>query len=157
MGEATFEETYRDLVDEVTDVVSRVMGSDIAAEDVVAETFARLHLNYRKVGATNTVDVWVLRSAIELSLEADRNTNGIGSDFGTDHRSAMTALQRMPPRPREALLLSYMTDRPDDELAMGLGLTERKFTSLTRTGLALLRHYLNADVTGATWENEEYE
>jgi DNA-directed RNA polymerase specialized sigma24 family protein len=69
----------------------------------------------------------------------------------------MTALQRMPPRPREALLLSYMTDRPDDELAMGLGLTERKFTSLTRTGLALLRHYLNADVTGATWENEEYE
>jgi len=155
MSEVAFEDTYRDLLPEVNDVVRRVMGSDISADDVVAETFARLHLNFRKVGEQETVDVWVLRAAIELSLEADRTTGGIGSDFGTDHRSAMIALQRMPARPREALLLSYMTDRSDLELARGLGLTERKFTSLTRTGLALLRHYMTEEVAGATWEDDE--
>jgi RNA polymerase sigma factor (sigma-70 family) len=86
-----------------------------------------------------------LRRLARLERRADRNHRPLGADspeqaaiLGEEHRDVLTALQRLPDRQREALVLRYFMDLPEPEIATTMGISQGTVKSTTSRALAAL-------------------
>jgi len=60
-------------------------------------------------------------------------------------RETMTALRRLPPRQREALVLRYFADLSGHETALAMGVSPGTVKSTTSRALAALAHMLHEE------------
>jgi RNA polymerase sigma factor (sigma-70 family) len=64
---------------------------------------------------------------------------------GEEQRAAVAALRRLPPRQREALVLRYFAELPEQETAVAMGVSRGTVKSTTVRALTALGRMLQED------------
>ena len=137
-------------------IAAVMLGSRAAAEDAVHEAFCGMYRRWDQLADPRNALAY-LRSAVmnrcrselrrraRLERRADRNHRPLGADspeqaaiLGEEHRDVLTALQRLPDRQREALVLRYFMDLPEPEIAITMGISQGTVKSTTSRALAAL-------------------
>jgi RNA polymerase sigma-70 factor (sigma-E family) len=136
-----------------------MLGDRHAAEDVVQEAFCGLyrawdrladHRNvpgYLRVSVLNGCRSNLRRArraprALAVPPAASAEADALASE---EQRAAVAALRRLPPRQREALVLRYFAELPEQETALAMGVSRGTVKSTTARALTALGRMLRED------------
>lgn len=151
-----FDEFFYSVLPRVLRVGQRLTGNRQAAEDVATEAFARAYARWSKVGSLTYRDAWVLRVATNLGIDAARRRLTAPAldqeaevlDFAdvialrTTLVAALAALSRSQ---REAVVLRYLIDLSEDEVASALGIRPGTVKSHLHRAVTTLRSKIPPD------------
>jgi RNA polymerase sigma-70 factor (sigma-E family) len=143
--EAEFDRLYR----RAYGVAYVVLGDRAEAEDVAQEALARAYVRWRKV--SEYAGPWVVRVAGNLAIDRIRRrervpgppTLDVEAPNG-DRVDLQRALCALPRRQRDVVVLRYLADLPEREVAMILGCSAGSVKTHASRGLAALRRALDA-------------
>jgi RNA polymerase sigma-70 factor (sigma-E family) len=138
-----------------------MLGDRTAAEDVVQEAFFSLYRHWTRLSGEARVlsylRVTVLngcRSARRQQSRRDQREQvhgWAGPDWDTaeyqvllaeEHRVTLAAIRRLPDRQREALVLRFYLDLPEEQVAEAMGISRGTVKSATSRALAALARML---------------
>jgi RNA polymerase sigma-70 factor (sigma-E family) len=137
-------------------IAAVMLGSRAAAEDAVQDAFCGLFRKWNKLSDPRNALPYVrsavmnrcrseLRRQVRLERRADRNHRPLGADspeqaaiLGEEHRDVLAALQGLPDRQREVLVLRYFMDLPEPEIAAAMGISQGTVKSTTSRAIAAL-------------------
>jgi RNA polymerase sigma-70 factor (sigma-E family) len=150
---------YRSHALGLTRLAFIVLGDRQSAEDVVQEAFCGLFrawdrlpedtnvLGYLRVSVVNgcrTVIRRRKRTPQSMAIPPAPSAEA-AMLVGEERRAAVAALRRLPPRQREALVLRYFADLPEQETAEAMGISRGTVKSTTARALAALGRMLRED------------
>ena len=150
---------YRSHALGLTRLAFIVLGNRQSAEDVVQEAFCGLFriwdrlpddtnvLGYLRVSVVNgcrTVIRRRKRTPQSMAIPPAPSAEA-AMLVGEERRAAVAALRRLPPRQREALVLRYFADLPEQETAEAMGISRGTVKSTTARALAALGRMLRED------------
>ena len=137
----------------------RLLGSRAEAEDVAAETLARAYLRWSRVSAYP--EAWVARVAANLAIDVFRRRVRESGAASSDPAISVTdqhverrldlhrALRSLARRQREVIVLRYLADLPEQDVAAALRCSVGTVKTHAARGLAALRISLaDAEVGG---------
>jgi RNA polymerase sigma-70 factor (sigma-E family) len=150
---------YRSHAVSLTRVAFLMLGDRQSAEDVVQEAFCGLFrawdrlpdeanfIGYLRVSVVNGCRTVIRRrKRTPQSLAVPPAPSAEASMLvGEERRAAVAALRRLPPRQREALVLRYFAELPEQETAEAMGISRGTVKSTTARGLAALGRMLRED------------
>jgi RNA polymerase sigma-70 factor (sigma-E family) len=150
---------YRSHALGLTRLAFIMLGDRQSAEDVVQEAFCGLFrawdrlpdeanvLGYLRVSVVNGCRTVIRRrKRTPQSLTVPPAPSAEASMLvGEERRATVAALRRLPPRQREALVLRYFADLPEQETAEAMGISRGTVKSTTARGLAALGRMLRED------------
>jgi RNA polymerase sigma-70 factor (sigma-E family) len=138
-----------------------MVGDRQAAEDVVQEAFWALYRRWQGLSdpakALGYVRVAVLngcRSVLRYRGRSRQRGAAVAQLWetvesaestalvGEEHRQVLAALQKLPSRQREALVLRFYLDLPEPEIALTMGVSQGTVKSTTSRALAALGRLL---------------
>jgi RNA polymerase sigma factor (sigma-70 family) len=146
----------------MTALARRLLGDAAEAEDVVQEVFVRAWAQApRWQPGIARFDTWLHRVALNLCTDRLRKRRDLplpddwdapdpaaGPDAGLDAEQQSDrvgrALQRLAPRQREAIVLTYYQELPNREAAALMGIQVDALESLLARGRRALREQLGA-------------
>jgi len=107
----------------------RLVGDTELAEDLAAEALARALAHWRRIRSYEFLDAWVLRVVTNLAIAAfavrppiSTNVDVAGPDDVAVLRVTLAqALKALPARQRDAVVLRYLVDMSEDQVARSLG------------------------------------
>ena len=151
MAEAVqFEEVFPELFRLAYRVSFRVLGDRGGAEDVAQEALARTHLRWSRLG--DNPHGWVVTVSTNLAIDRLRRRRRTVESGGepvalvemhlSERIDLARALRRLSRRQREVVVLRYLADWPELEVADVLGCSTGTVKSHASRGLALLRQHL---------------
>lgn len=151
-----FEEEYIALFVRALRVANRILRNEAEAEDVAAETMVRAMSSWKKV---NTYSVpWVSRVAANLAIDVARrrrdslvHNEAFDSQDATDRLALHLALNRLPKRQREALLLHHVVGLNLSETAEAMRLSPTTVKTHLQRGRTRLRHELGDELKRVTY------
>jgi RNA polymerase sigma-70 factor (sigma-E family) len=153
-GALRFEEAFADLYRLAYKVSFRVLGDRGDAEDVAQEALARTHLRWARL--SDRPEGWVVTVATNLSIDRHRRrSRAARSDAEpltlvdphlAERLDLAKALRRLPRRQREVVVLRYLADWSELDVAEALGCSPGSVKSHASRGLNSLRRHL--DVNG---------
>lgn len=156
VGGVQFEEVFPKLFADAYHVAFRIVGHSGEAEDVAAEALARALSNWRRVGAMSSPAGWVMRVVTNLAIDIVRRRRFVidrvverspgPADFDT-RLILREFLHALPRRQRDVLVLRYLADFSEMEIATALGISTGSVKRHTNRGLHRLRWRLN-DLAG---------
>ena len=142
-------------------VALSLLRSPAEAEDVVQDAFVRVLQRRRELAAIQDIRPWLVRIAWNLAIDRTRRlrpqqmddafaANLVSTELPADQalaeakriRQVLAAMERLPPRERQALLLSAMDELSAAEIAVVLGKSESSVRSLLFRARAHLRQRL---------------
>ena len=150
-----FEEAFEDLYLRAYGVAYQLLGRRSEAEDVAQETLARAFVRWRKV--RGYAEAWVVRVAGNLAIDAWRRRQRGDTDVTTEHRTAsapgptgqrvdlLRALDGLSRRQREVIVLRFLADLPEADVAKVLGCSVGSVKQHASRGLAALRSAMGVD------------
>ena len=149
----TFEAAFPELFEQARRLAARLLGDDQAAEDIAAEAMARAWLRWGRLREASYRDAWVMRVAGNLCLDLLRRRRARAAvasapDQTDQHvlRLALAAaLAKLPRRQREAVVLRYLADLPERDVAAALGISPGTVGAHVHRGLNALRQRLGDD------------
>ena len=125
------------------------------AEEIVQDAFVLVHRRLghveRPVAYLRTTVVNLSRSRLRRRLVARRHPGLVERDapaadervgLRDDQRAVITALQRLPRRQREVLVLRYWSELSEDEIAATLGISNGSVKTHAHRGMAALEQEL---------------
>lgn len=130
-----------------------------AAEDLVQDTFVRLHAKWPLVAAAAAPQAYVRRTMVNNYLNStrrksshervvaqipDRAAAGDLADAVADRMLVAALLDALPPRQRAVLVLRFMHDLDDERIAAEIGCRKSTVRSIVARGLTALRDTLDA-------------
>jgi RNA polymerase sigma-70 factor (sigma-E family) len=151
------DETFDDAFDRLFQIAYRaayrLLGSREDAEDVAMEALARAALRWHKL--LPKPDPWVTTVSVNLSLDQwrrrkrsalHRRTMSDGVVEPTDDRriDLVRALEHLPRRERDSVVLRYFGDLTEAQTALALGISLGTVKQHTSRGLDRLRRELGA-------------
>ena len=149
-GVVGFDESFATLFRLAYRVSFRVLGDQGDAEDVAQEALARAHLHWPKLA--DRPEGWVVTVATNLAIDRQRRrrraTPGAKEgvtviDVHMAERMDLTkALRRLPRRQRQVVVLRYLADWSELDVADELGCSPGAVKSHAARGLAALRRHL---------------
>lgn len=138
-----------------------LVGDRASAEDVVQDAFAALHrqwpdlrepgkaLPYARTSVVNGCRMVLRRRSLlrRIGVQHDPPVWSAESAamLGEDRREVMEALQRLPRRRREVLILRFYLDQTDTEIAQTMGISEATVRSTAARALSTLGDLLRED------------
>jgi RNA polymerase sigma-70 factor (sigma-E family) len=136
-----------------------MVGDREAAEDVVQEAFCGLFRAWNRLPDHSRVQGYLRVSVVNGCRSAMRRARHVPRALavpdapsaeadalvGEEQRAAVAALRRLPPRQREALVLRYYADLPEQETALAMGVSRGTVKSTTARALATLARMLRED------------
>ena len=152
-----FDTSFRELYIPAYAVAMRILRDPQDAEDAAAEGLARLAASWRRLQGVDYQRAWVLRVTANVSIDMIRKRRTIATDVGDvpgaplgcdDRVTLAAALAKLPRRQREVVVLRYLADMTEVQVAEHLQITQGAVKQHTRRGLATLR-------TALTGPNEE--
>ncbi len=153
-----FEEFYHRSRDDCFRAVLVSVGDQDAAQELVAEAFARACASWRTVSGHPAPAAWVVRTALNTNVSrwrrrrremlvadpgamADRPAADGTADSIFDPR-IKTALMRLPARQRQVVALRLLLDLDTKQTADALGITPNTVMAHMAQALAALRNDL---------------
>ena len=154
-SEMAFEEAFDALAALAYRVAFRILGSRGEAEDVAQETMARAYVHWRKVHGH--AEPWVAKVSSNLALGIWRKRRSARNGDGpTAHDSEdglvvqrmrlVDALETLPRRQRESVVLRYLADLSETEVAVQLGCSVGAVKQHAHRGLTRLRELLGEEM-----------
>ncbi|MCD0451934.1 SigE family RNA polymerase sigma factor [Actinocorallia sp. API 0066] len=155
VDERTFSALYRDHALGLTRLAYLMLADREAAQDVVQEAFLGLYrrwpslrdkdkaLTYARSAVLNRCRSLLRARRLPLRRTHEPPAWSAESEalLSEDRRQVLTALHRLPPRQREALVLRYFLDLTEEETAQAMGVTRGTAKStVSRALTALSRH-----------------
>lgn len=136
----SFEDVFRSLLPRALSVARRLLGDEGLAEDAASEAFARAHASWRRIGALEYRDAWILRVTANVAVDIARKrgrTSLFGliplggrepSEAGHDETVTNTltlakAIAGLPKRQREIVVLQYFEQMTESDIAASLGVS----------------------------------
>lgn len=146
-----YNERFGELSSIAHRVAYRLLGSRDDARDVTQEAMARLHVHWRR--AEGHAAPWVSKVAANLSIDLIRRRDRAPEPPSrpapemdahvVERIDLVNALAALPRRQREVVVLRYIADLPEDEVAATLGCTAGTVKQHSSRGLAALRGLLH--------------
>jgi RNA polymerase sigma-70 factor (sigma-E family) len=138
---------YAELYQPMVRLAYLLTGSVSVAEDLVQDSFARLHQRWNRV---RTPSAYLRTSVVNACRAFHRRAHrerARFADLASEQVSAETpmvldVLATLPYRQRAALVLRYWEDRPEAEIAEFLGCRPATVRSLVHRGLRTLREVI---------------
>jgi RNA polymerase sigma-70 factor (sigma-E family) len=151
-----FEDRFDELAALAYRIGYRLLGDREEARDVAQEALARAFARWRRVA--RYPEPWVSRVATNLALGALRKRRAPQRpehDHARDHADAMVerhvladALERLPRRQREVVVLRFLADRSEADVAAALGCSVGTVKSHAHRGLGALKAQLATSPLG---------
>ncbi len=142
-----FDAEFASLWSRAYGVAYVVLGDRGESEDVAQETLARASVRWKKVSAY--AEPWVVRVAGNLAIDRVRRrqrARGLPTHDlpGVDAQRVdlQRALLTLSPKQREVVMLRYLVDLPEAEVAQTLGCSVGTVKTHASRGLAALRKSL---------------
>lgn len=132
----------------------RLVGSEVVAEDLAAEALARAYARWPHVRSHPNPDAWLLRVVGNLAIDHMRRSRHTGpapleEPVGNDrpehdavlHVDLARAVHRLSSRQQEVVVMRYLVDLSEDEVASSLGMSNGSVkTHLSRASSRLREH-----------------
>jgi RNA polymerase sigma-70 factor (sigma-E family) len=142
-----FDTEFEQLWSRAYGVAYVVLGDRGESEDIAQETLARALVRWKKISAY--AEPWVVRVAGNLAIDRVRRqqrTGGVPTQDVPDLSAQRVDLQRaliaLSPKQREVVVLRYLVDLPEAEVAHSLGCSVGTVKTHASRGLAALREQL---------------
>jgi len=149
-----FEEAFDTLYRRAYGVAYQLLGVRAEAEDCAQEALARAFSRWRQV--REYAEPWLVRVAGNLAIGTWRKRHRLrplddrreGRSAGPDGRriDLHRALRTLSRRQREVVVLRYLADLPEAEVARVLGCSPGTVKQHASRGLAALRNELGSEV-----------
>jgi RNA polymerase sigma-70 factor (sigma-E family) len=161
-----FEEAFEDLYLRAYGVAYQLLGRRSEAEDVAQETLARAYVRWRRI--RSYAEAWVVRVAGNLAIDAWRRRQRVDTDAATERRGATEpgpdgqrvdlhrALEILSPRQRDVIVLRFLADLPEAEVAKALGCSVGSVKQHASRGLATLRTAMGVDAAADRTDEQEH-
>jgi len=153
MDDDDFDRQLDDLAQTAYRVAYRILGDREEARDISQESLARAYVRWPRV--RNKADAWVARVAGNLALDVvrrQRHGSTAAPDRSPDHAEAaavrdelVALLQTLPRRQRQVVVLRYLADLPEAQVAAALGCSVGSVKRHAHRGLAALRTTIQID------------
>jgi RNA polymerase sigma-70 factor (sigma-E family) len=150
-----FEEAFEDLYVRAYGVAYQLLGRRSESEDVAQETLARAFVRWRRI--RSYAEAWVVRVAGNLAIDAWRRGQRVGTGHDAERRDASApgpdgqridlhrALDALSRRQREVIVLRFLADLPEADVAKALGCSVGSVKQHASRGLATLRAAMTVD------------
>ena len=156
--EDRFREAFHDLWPAARRVARRLVGDEAAADDIAAEALARAFASWDRIEALPYRDAWVLRVTTNLALDSLRRrrlplaapTSAHPQDALALRVALVAALRKLPGRQREVIVLRYLADYSEHDVAGALGIAPGSVRTHMQRGLESLRRALGDDFDGVS-------
>lgn len=147
-----FEESFEELYARAYGVAYQLGGRRSEAEDVAQETLARAFVRWPSI--RSYAEAWVVRVAGNLAIDGWRRGRRLDHSADADNTPAAVAgpnahrvdlqraLHKLSRRQREVLILRFLADLPEGEVARALGCSAGSVKQHASRGLAALRKSL---------------
>lgn len=162
-GDDEFRSFYERLQPRAVAVARRLVNDPAVAEDLAAESFARAYSRWNKVRTHPNPDAWLLRVVGNVAIDhvrhesrrPDHRAAEVRQDPAADDASLRIdltdALQHLSGRQQEVVVLRYLIDMPEEEVAASLGLSTGSVkTHLSRARAKLRTELEVVDLTEST-------
>jgi DNA-directed RNA polymerase specialized sigma24 family protein len=141
---------YRAHYQSLARVAALLVSDTAAAEDIVQAAFVSLHRGWRYLGDEERALAYLRRAVVS----GTRSRDAASADWPSRLRGApsaswpgdsiprtllVAALQAVPARQREALVLRYYAAWPDGQIAAAMGISGRAVMRHTARGMSALR------------------
>jgi RNA polymerase sigma-70 factor (sigma-E family) len=158
MIDLAFEEAFEDLYVRAYGVAYQLLGRRSESEDVAQETLARAFVRWRRI--RGYAEAWVVRVAGNLAIDVWRRRQRVDTNATTDGQGATApgpdgqrvdlhrALDSLSRRQREVIVLRFLADLPEADVAKALGCSVGSVKQHASRGLATLRTSLAVDDPG---------
>lgn len=153
----TFDEFVNAELDGLISFSAALAGDRYLAEDILSDALVKAAIHWRRISATANPVAYVRRMVVTTYLadrrKARRRRTEPTSDLSVLDHPAMdqtdavlareevaSLLARLPPQQKAVIVLRYLFDEPDDQIARALGCTPgtvRSHLSLARAALRL--------------------
>ena len=159
MAQPTTESVWAELSADLRRFIRRRVECDAVADDLLQETFLRIHRSIGGLGDADRLAAWVYRiarnvihdhfraSRAEAAIEdvdlPDENDERLGRLQGRAQQWLGELIQQVPEKYREALQLSEIEGIPQHEVALRLGLSTSGAKSRVQRGRAMLKEELD--------------
>ena len=114
-------------------IATRLVGDGAEADDVAAEALARAYARWPKVRDLDYRDAWVMRVTANVALDVLRRARRplpepVGAtidpaDAAVTRLAVGQALRRLPRRQRDVVVLRYLADLSEADVARSLGVS----------------------------------
>jgi len=152
-----FEEAFGDLYSLAYRVSFRILGNRQDAEDMAQEALARAHLRWQRL--EDRPEAWVVTVTTNLSIDRIRRRRTLPTAGGSpvalvdahlaERMDLARALRRLSRRQRDVVVLRYLADWAEVDVAHALGCSAGSVKVHASRGLAALRKQLDVrDVPG---------
>jgi len=156
--DAEFDAAFRDLFPKARLVAVRIVHDAATAEDVAADALSRAYVRWEQVRALPHRDAWVLRVAHNLALNVVRRHTVLQrhsdapplEDEVARHLTLAAALETLPHRQRQVVVLRHFAGMSELEIGHWLGLTHGTVKTHLRRGQTALRSHFDADLQPTT-------
>ncbi len=155
---ALYKSSYRSLVR----LSASLVGDAAIAEEVVQEAFVAMHGGWGRLRDTDKALSYLRRSVVNRSRSVLRHV-AVGQkyppkpmpDAPSAEQEALTlfersavfaALQRLPSRQREAVVLRYYADLSEAQIAKAMGVSQGTVKSHTSRAMSALRAFLEREL-----------
>ena len=145
----------------VMKVALRLTGDWFVSEDVSAEAFARAFARWPTVGGLEYRDAWVMRVASNLAVDVVRRRRRFARNLGAAGDAAdpaevavlrvglAAALAALPKSQRDAVVLRYLADMSEADVASVLGVAPGTVKSHLHRARVALGGRADLDMEGA--------
>jgi RNA polymerase sigma factor (sigma-70 family) len=149
-----FDQFFYRLLPSVMRVARRIVADQSTAEDVSAEAFARAFASWSKVAKLSYRDAWVLRVATNLALDQVKQRRAVlaepqasedPAEVAVNRQLLTDALRSLPRRQRQAVVLRYLADLPEDEVGQAIGVRRGTVKAHLQRGREALRLRIDFD------------
>jgi RNA polymerase sigma-70 factor, ECF subfamily len=149
---AGFEPWYLREHPKVMAALTWVAGDPHVAADATDEAFARAYANWRRVEQMASPGGWVYRVALNVvrrrirRAALERRTVEPPPEVAqVVDREIWTIVQQLPERQRVAVVLRYLLDLPEQEVAMAMGISRGTVASALAAARRRLAAWLSAE------------
>ena len=155
-AEAEYEAAYPALFMAAMRLGYRILRDRDAAEDVAAEAMARAYARWPSVRTMPHREAWVLRVAANLAIDVVRRRGPVlqpllqneFEDSAAARVALTSALDALPRRQREALLLHFVAGFTEVEASVTMGIDPSSVRTHIQRGLAAMRRRMQIDIEG---------
>lgn len=156
-GDDAFREFYERLQPRAVGVARRLVGGSALAEDLAAEAFARAYARWSTVRGHPNPDAWLLRVVGNLAVDhvrhearrPDLRDDGGRADRAGDDAALRVdlarALHRLSGRQQEVVVMRYLIDLTEEDVAVSLGMTTGSVKTHLHRATTKLRSELTED------------
>jgi RNA polymerase sigma-70 factor, ECF subfamily len=155
-GRDDFESFFRGVFPRAVAVAQRVTGDRASAEDAAVEALARAHFRWKQIGGQPWREAWVHKVAVNEAIRrlprprmvAPAPAAGDPADQVVLRQALTAALRQLPRRQCEAIVLRYLLDFSEAEVAAALGVSQGTVKTHLHRGIAALRKTVGPGLKG---------